>query len=412
VSLNGPWTLVVIAGLALAAPIVAIVFWNRLPDRLGRPALAWPLRGSMLLACQITACLLAAVVLNNYGQFYTSWSELLGNGPQVTVHQRSDRGLTARIQAQLATQHHQPGHSAIVSVPIPQAGGNRTNDALVYLPAAYFEPSYRHRVFPVIELLDGFPGSPSSWIRPLHLQRTADAEIASGRALPFVAVMPVQNYQGPGKDGECLDVPGGEQVETTLTTNVRDVVLKSLRVAPQAGRWAVAGYSTGGYCALNIAMRHPEWYSTAVSIMGYTQPFEDKQTGPVFAGLAWLRHSNEPLWRVQHLALPRLKTLFLASKRDGVPYSEALTFSHYVRPPLTMSELFLPRGGHNFQVIAAMEPVCLDWASTQIGPPTTAPIVLVDGLAPRGLRSAPDPSGPSANRTALRLAEGAKHHRP
>ncbi len=377
-SLTGPWTVAFFAALALATPAAALVFWNRISRR---QAVVWPVRGLMLFGCQLTACLLVGVLLNDYGQFYTSWPELFGNAAHGSASPSAAQQLAASVQLQLRAQHHQAGHSAIVSIPVVESGRPYVNDALVYLPAAYFESRYRSRLFPVVELFDGFPGSPRSWQHPLRLPHVADAEIAAGRAQPFVAVMPVQNYLRGGRDGECLNVPDGAQVETTLTTNVRKVMLATFRVASSASNWALMGFSMGGYCAMNLAMRHPQWYSTAASISGYTHPFEDFQTGPIFVRRSAFRDTNDPLWRLRHLPVPPLSLLLFATKPDRPVYSDAVIFARYVKAPLTVSELLLPRGGHNFPVVISALPTCLDWVSAHIGAPT-APGLRIAGRAP------------------------------
>lgn len=393
--LTSLWTTVVLAVLALAAPVAAIMFWNRLPSR---PGVAWPARGAMLLAVQLTACLLVGGLLNDYGQFYPTWSDLFGSGNHQSVPRVDPPQLPAYIAEQLRVGRR-IGASAVVSLPTPVAGGRYSTKALVYLPAAYFRAGYRNRFFPVIEIFDGYPGSPRTWVNTLHLQQLADREIAAGRVQPFIGVMPTQNYLGPGHDGECLNVPGGAQVETTLTANVRNAVLHAFRASRAAANWALMGYSTGGYCAVNLAMRHPSWYATAVSISGYTHPFQDGQTGPIFRGRPAFRHANDPLWRLQHLPAPGISVLFVATKPDRAPYSDALIFARYVRPPLVMSEMLLPHGGHNFVLVSNTVPSCLDWISSHIGAPT-APAMQVDRRVPHVVTPRHDVRGTVMNRSA------------
>lgn len=64
--------------------------------------------------------------------------------------------------------------------------------ATVYLPGEHGDPLYADRSFPLVELFDGFPGSPATWLRRMHLKTVLDTLISSGRVAPFIAVMPVQ----------------------------------------------------------------------------------------------------------------------------------------------------------------------------------------------------------------------------
>src|SRR5437588_10387149 len=65
----------------------------------------------------------------------------------------------------------------------------------IYLPPGYATDER----YPVVFLLHGFWGSPSSFVQGLHFAATADEQIVSGRAAPFIAVMP----------------PGGPMTKTT-----------------------------------------------------------------------------------------------------------------------------------------------------------------------------------------------------
>ncbi len=393
-------TLAVLILLALAAPVVAAAAWNRT----GRSAwLRWPARVGLLLACQLTGCAALAAAVNDAGQFFTSWSELFGTDVGVSAQAGRAGAADALLQGQLAAGYR-THHSIVVTVPIPDAGDGRAHDALVYLPAAYFDPGYAHRAFPVVELLDGFPGSPLTWTRTLGVQHVADGEIAAGRALPFVAVLPQQNYLGR-HDAECIDAVHGPQVQTTLTTNVRAVVDRELRVGDGPASWAVMGYSTGGFCALDIVLRQPDRYAAAVSLSGYDQPYLDRTTGNLFGTSALARHLNDPLWRVEHLPPPKVSLLLAEGGQDRVPATEAVQFAAATRSPTSVYLLRLPRGGHSFAVCRALEPVAFDWISQRLTAPL-APMVLTGGLLP----TPPVPAHhakPPAHRTLARAARRA-----
>lgn len=42
------------------------------------------------------------------------------------------------------------------------------------------------------------------------------------------------------------------------------------------------GYSTGGFCAVNLAIRHPDQFSAAVSLSGYFHAVTDNSTGDIY----------------------------------------------------------------------------------------------------------------------------------
>jgi hypothetical protein len=74
------WPLVILlAILAVALPVATVLLWARLP---GPRAVRTATRLSLVGASQVAAVLLVAAVLNDYGYFYSSWSDLLGrSGP-------------------------------------------------------------------------------------------------------------------------------------------------------------------------------------------------------------------------------------------------------------------------------------------------------------------------------------------
>jgi hypothetical protein len=134
----------------------------------------------------------------------------------------------------------------------------------IYLPPEFSpEESY-----PVLYLLHGFWGSPGSLVHGLDFATTADEQITSGSAAPFIAVMP----------------PGGPMTKTTSDEwagvwedyVVDDVVPWVERHLPvDSQRRAIGGLSAGGYGAIDIGLRHLGMFGTLESWGGYFRPFRD-----------------------------------------------------------------------------------------------------------------------------------------
>jgi enterochelin esterase-like enzyme len=133
----------------------------------------------------------------------------------------------------------------------------------VYLPPGY-DPSHS---YPVVYLLHGMAGNPSSFVDGLHFARVADGLIVSGTAKPFVAVMPVA--------GPVTDPNGGEWAGIWESYLVEDVIpwvdahLPTIRTP--SGR-ALEGLCAGGYGAVDIGLRHPRIFGTLGSWEGYFAP--------------------------------------------------------------------------------------------------------------------------------------------
>jgi enterochelin esterase-like enzyme len=359
-------TIALVAILAVAAPGVCLFMWNRVG---GNRIVRIGVRASLLVTCQLLAVLLAGLVLNKSYDFYTSWSELFGK-PSLTTGTTSlgshsaDGPYTARLRAAFYA-----GHGTVIPWTIPgTSSGLPPLHALVYLPAAYGDPAAPDVRYPVVELMDGVPGTPETWLGPLHLQGLLDAQIASWHALPFIAVLPTQNVLAP-RDTQCLNVAGGPNVDTYLTVDVHRAVDTGFRAASDAASWGIMGYSTGGYCALNLAMRHPDLYSSAVSISGYARPDIGASPGNLLHGDAALTDANTPLWEARHWGHRSLTILAIASRHDGPSYRDTIGLDAAARPPLRISDILLAKGGHNAHLWLSLEPVAFNWLSQHLRPP-------------------------------------------
>jgi enterochelin esterase-like enzyme len=249
------------------------------------------------------------------------------------------------------------------------------------LPPQYGDPAYRNRRFPVIELVPGYPGHPRNWVEQFNVAAVLDQAIASGHVSPLIAVMPTSTVTPP-RDTECVNVPGGPQVETYLTTDVPDAITRAFRAQPISTGWALMGYSTGGYCSVNLALRHPGHYRAAVSLAGYNAPANDRTTGDLFAGDSALRDQNTTLWRVQHLPPPVLSLLLMDTADDKESFSDDRALAAAAVPPLHVSVISLAHGGHNFTTWRAEELTALSWLSAFLTPPL-APIPAVNGQTPQ-----------------------------
>jgi hypothetical protein len=364
-----------------------VVVWNRLQVlRAGR----WAVRLVLLSAGQISAVLLVAVMLNNSFVFYQSWSELFGQRPQ-QGQSAADVGL---LDASLGPQLHRDfllGRGTLASVPVAGLNsGVHAGPATVYLPPQYGDPAYADRSFPVVELLSGFPGGTQPWVRALHVVDVLDGLLRTGRAVPFIAVMPEQNVAWP-RDTECVNVTGGPQVDTYLSDDVRTAVVRAFRASAAGSQWTLMGDSTGGYCSSSLIFRHPGMFAAAVSLAGYNAPAHDRTTGNLFPGDPQLADDYSPLWLLQHGRVPDVPLLLISTRADRASYRAALRMAEATRPPLRLSLLTLPRGGHNFRTFAAEIPVGFSWLSRFV---TTAlaPLPKVDGLLPTPVSPQPRPA--------------------
>jgi enterochelin esterase-like enzyme len=341
----------------------------------------------------VCAVLLAGLVLNDHYQFYTSWSELLGQPSVVTASSpvqvlKIDKAYRARL---LSGFHR--GHGTVVQITIPgPVSGVPPQPALVYLPAQYGNPAAADARYPVVELLTGIPGTPRTWTGPLQLREVLDRQIARMQSLPFIAVIPTTNVQGP-RDLECVNVVNGPQVDTYLTVDVPAAIGHAVRAQPSPAGWGLMGYSTGGYCAMNLAMRHPDVYQAAVSMSGYVHPSVGRFTGPILGRSKLLFDQNSPAWLARHWHGGKLSVLAIASRHDGPSYRDTLTLANSSNGDLRITDLIVGRGGHNASLWTQLEPVAFNWLSQRM-PPPLAGVVINSGLVPAPPDAATVGSGP------------------
>ena len=260
--------------LGAAALAVSVAGW--------RPAQRRWLRISVRGLGVVMTVLVTAAAINARFEYLPTWSSLFGKraADQVSLAQLRQLelgGLGGSATGRLALAQAGSGDARGVVIPFVIPGTRshfHARTAQVYLPPAYFRS--RHERFPVIELLHGEPGSPADWTRGAYVDVTADDYAAQHHGLAPILVMPDTNG-GWLRDSECVNGKRG-QVQTYLTVDVHDAVVARLRARGNAQSWAIAGLSEGGYCALQIALRNPNFYRTVGDYSGGAGP-------SVFGGL-------------------------------------------------------------------------------------------------------------------------------
>jgi S-formylglutathione hydrolase FrmB len=141
---------------------------------------------------------------------------------------------------------------------------------------------------------------------------------------------------------------------------VHRAVLAGVRAAHDRGGWALLGHSTGDYCALNLALRHPDLLAAAaVAPSGYGYPARDRSTGNRFGGTVAVQNANTPVWTAAHpRGLSRL-WLVVTSRQDGGSYRDAVQWTAVARP-VQVTTVVLPRGGHHAAVWKALQPAAFN----------------------------------------------------
>ena len=364
--------LALLIGLTLTIDVAIVYSWSRLSGR--RRATAQVLG---VLVISLLGGAVALDLVNHQEGFYASFSDLVGSNSQVAVNTPSV--ASGHAQFTILTSHWwsrglaaaHAGHGVVLDARYWGGRSGISRRGYVYLPAAYFVAGSTLR-FPVIELLHGQPGGPPNVIRQLGAPGILDQEIRDRRLPPVIGVIPATWTH---TFTECVNAVHGEQDETYLAVDVPSAVNNSLRTLP--GRtWAIAGYSTGGFCAINLALHHPDLYSGAASLSGYFVAAQDPDTAHLYAGSQAALHRNSPVWWVAHHS-PVAPALYLfASAQDPFALRQLESFRPELAkyaPMLPTTSVILPYGGHNWNVWKVGLRPALDWLSRYLPMPLNQP---------------------------------------
>jgi len=362
---------VLLALCTITFPVLLLFLWPRLRRRvLGRLG-----RLGLVVASQLSAVLLVAVLLNDYGYFYGSWGELFSGAAQAAAINSSGNGGDPSV----AWTPGQPPGSVTGEHPLPAyrnpsvwrargrlevmhiegASSQLGEKAYVYLPPEYFTHPHEHLASVLV--LTGYPGVGLQQTVRLKYPTVLRKDVRQHVARPVILVMMRPAVTFP-RDTECTDVPGGPQALTFFSQDVPEAIDAHFRTLPE---WGAAGDSTGGYCAAKLAMTNPDRFRAAVSFSGYFTTIKDNTTGDLWGGSATVRNLNDLDWRLQHQPAPDVSLLVMTSKGEGGPYGHLNSerFLSLVKPPMKADSIIEPSGGHVFSTWRPAIPEALGWLS-------------------------------------------------
>lgn len=200
-----------------------------------------------------------------------------------------------------------PGGVRVADVSLPDPPhGITTGRTRVLLPPGYDDPAHAHERYPVVYLVHGYPsGGPDDWLGPGGAVQTLQA-LSDAHAAPPMIIVAVDATAGSGTDWECLNVPGGPQLESYLTTTVPHEIDARFRTLPDRGDRAIGGMSGGAFCALNLGLRNQNTFSVILS----TEPYDDPGT-QLLNGHPDLQRANTPREYLPTLTLTRPMAVML-----------------------------------------------------------------------------------------------------
>ncbi|WP_410670004.1 alpha/beta hydrolase [Amycolatopsis sp. cmx-4-68] len=261
------WLAFASAAVAVLAAVVALGHRRRV-RRWGCTAF-----GVLLLLASVTA-------LNSYVGYVRTADDLarlLQRGPGVVnlAGRVLDDGKEAPDPSDddsaSRPQHAAPAAAGqridVVNLPDP-AHGVPSGSNYVVLPPGYDADAARR--YPVVYLIHGYPfGGPRDWLTSGDAPGTLLALQQAGVIAPMIVVSVDLTAGKPSTDWECLDVPGGPQLETYLARTVVPAIDHRYRTLADRGHRALGGMSGGGFGALNIGLHHVDEFATLLIALPY-----------------------------------------------------------------------------------------------------------------------------------------------
>jgi Putative esterase len=362
VGLTSPGLPYLLALLGFIVLLAIVLGWSWMGQRGVTRVL---LRVLSLCVLQFLVLGLIFVVVNQSGEFYSSWSDLLGtdsHGPaDVVAVQRVPTASLRQLDVTGTAPVRLPrGHDggALQGIRISGELSGLTAAGYVYLPQAYLVRGSDQR-FPVLTVVSNAIGSANSPYSPSRLAQSAATEIAAGRMGPLVIVLLPATV---GRfDQACLNLPPtfrahsqgtpSVQGETFFAQDVPSAIESAYRVSAQPANWGLLGDQSGGYCALHLALDDSQVFSAAVVPPGsYARP-----PGSASQAVGPFRQQDSLPWQLVHLPPPAVSVLFAGSSSAA-----ADAFISLAQRPLRVSTTQLEPGAWPLAHV-------LDWIAAAVG---------------------------------------------
>ena len=359
-----PPIVMVWVGIALVALSLAVIRW-------------WSLRWPGRIAAVVAALLVVVVTAEQANAYFNAYPTLraaLGRSVAETPFDNVAAPVSELVSAppggRLADVWRAPGgmpaKGTVSEVVIPSSRGFGARPAWVYLPPA-FHARPRARL-PVLVLVAGQPGGTRDWIDAGQLPTMMDRFAREHDGLAPVVVLP-DDLGSMLANPLCLDSRLGN-VETYLSVDVPNWIRIHLQVADDQRLWAIGGFSQGGTCALQLAVRRPSVYPNFVDISGQREPSLGTRRQTVdraFGGDSAAFARVNPMDLLAAQRFPASAGMIVAGEHDRRYKPDATAvFEACRRAGMDMRWTELP-GGHTWAVWRPGLRHALPWLAQRLG---------------------------------------------
>lgn len=332
--------------LAFATITLTVVFWHKIHIHNFRNVF---MRVSLLILSNVLVVASVGISINRAGTFYASWGDLFGlqsNLKQIAIAPENLALITKKdLQSAKKTK---AGSLIFKRVITGQDSGISGRVIVVMTPKLVNEIKHSKNYslgndYQVVELFPGYPGVPETWIGALKGLDAIEKMEQDNKIPPTIAVIPSINVV-PGLDTECLNIPGTSDVETWLTADMKTFAQRFIGIDDR--KWSAFGYSTGGWCAAELGVRHQDQFGSAVSLAGYFSP--------TFS--AGVTSSERTVLKNEYDLVATLKSnpntlqmLAIYSRQNDFETKSLFEFKNKVSDVLALKTVEIPEGGHNIK---------------------------------------------------------------
>jgi S-formylglutathione hydrolase FrmB len=165
----------------------------------------------------------------------------------------------------------------------------------------------------------------------------------------------------------CLNSALG-QVETYLADDVPNWLRANLQLDSEPRHWAIGGFSYGGTCSLQLAVRRPQEFPTFLDISGQREPTlgnRQRTVRAAFGGDFNQFRAANPLDILAHAHQPSIAGIIAVGTHDDEYGPQARDVYNATRAAGIPTQLLKFPGNHSWTIATAALRAALPWLAAR-----------------------------------------------